>query len=121
MSYFPPPPSYPPHRPTHVVRNRWLIAVGIAVAIAFLAALLSVGESTYSDSGYSDSGYSDSGYSDSGYSDSGYSDSGYSDRGYSDESGNSQFYGDGENSIVTTDDGELIYSDDNGNSFSVGG
>jgi hypothetical protein len=111
VSYFPPPPSYPPHRPTHVVRNRWLIAAGIAVAIAFLAALLSVGESTYSDSGYSDSGYSDSGYSDSGYS----------DRGYSDESGNSQFYGDGENSIVTTDDGELIYSDDNGNSFSVGG
>ena len=50
-----------------------------------------------------------------------YSDSGYSDRGYSNESGNSQFYGDGENSIVTTDDGELIYSDDNGNSFSVGG
>ena len=42
-------------------------------------------------------------------------------QGYSDESGNSQFYGDGENSIVTTDDGELIYSDDNGNSFSVGG
>jgi hypothetical protein len=83
------------------VRNRWLIAAGIAVAIAFLAALLSVGESTYSDGGYSDSGYSD--------------------RGYSDESGNSQFYGDGENSIVTTDDGELIYSDDNGNSFSVGG
>jgi hypothetical protein len=106
VSYFPPPPSYPPHRPTHVVRNRWLIAAGIAVAIAFLAALLSVGESTSSDSGYSDSGYSDSGYS---------------DRGYSDESGNSQFYGDGENSIVTTDDGELIYSDDNGNSFSVGG
>ena len=91
VSYFPPPPSYPPHRPTHVVRNRWLIAAGIAVAIAFLAALSSVGESTYSDSGYSD------------------------------ESGNSQFYGDGENSIVTTDDGELIYSDDNGNSFSVGG
>jgi hypothetical protein len=91
VSYFPPPPSYPAHRPTHVVRNRWLIAAGIAVAIAFLAALLSVGESTYSDSGYSD------------------------------ESGNSQFYGDGENSIVTTDDGELIYSDDNGNSFSVGG
>ena len=53
VSYFPPPPSYPPHRPTHVVRNRWLIAAGIAVAIAFLAALLSVGESTYSDSGYS--------------------------------------------------------------------
>ena len=96
VSYFPPPPSYPPHRSTHVVRNRWLIAAGIAVAIAFLAALLSVGESTYSDSGYSDSGYSD-------------------------ESGSSQFYGDGENSIVTTDDGELIYSDDNGNSFSVGG
>ena len=95
VSYFPPPPSYPPHRPTHVVRNRWLIAAGIAVAIAFLAALLSVGESTYSDSGYSD--------------------------GYSDESGNSQFYGDGENSIVTTDDGELIYSDDDGKSFSVGG
>jgi hypothetical protein len=91
VSYFPPPPSYPAHRPTHVVRNRWLIAAGIAVAIAFLAALLSVGESTYSDSGYSD------------------------------ESGNSQFYGDGENSIVTTDDGELIYSDDDGNSFSVGG
>jgi hypothetical protein len=91
VSYFPPPPSYPPHRPTHGARNRWLIAAGIAVAIAFLAALLSVGESTYSDSGYSD------------------------------ESGNSQFYGDGENSIVTTDDGELIYSDDNGNSFSVGG
>jgi hypothetical protein len=91
VSYFPPPPSYPAHRPTHVVRNRWLIAAGIAVAIAFLAALLSVGESTYSDSGYSD------------------------------ESGNRQFYGDGENSIVTTDDGELIYSDDNGNSFSVGG
>ena len=91
VSYFPPPPSYPAHRPTHVVRNRWLIAAGIAVAIAFLAALLSVGESTYSDSGYSD------------------------------ESGNSQFYGDGENSIVTTDDGELIYSDDKGNSFSVGG
>ena len=91
VSYFPPPPSYPAHRPTHVVRNRWLIAAGIAVAIAFLAALLSVGESTYSDSGYSD------------------------------ESGNSQFYGDGENSIVTTDDGELIYSDDDGKSFSVGG
>ena len=98
VSYFPPPPSYPPHRPTRVVRNRWLIAAGIAVAIAFLAALLSVGESTYSDGGYSDSGYSESGYS-----------------------GDSQFYGDGENSIVTTDDGELIYSDDNGNSFSVGG
>jgi hypothetical protein len=95
VSYFPPRPSYPPHRPTRVVRNRWLIAAGLAVAIAFLAALLSVGESTYSDSGYSD--------------------------GYSDESGNSQFYGDGENSIVTTDDGELIYSDDDGKSFSVGG
>jgi len=94
VSYFPRRPSYPPHRPTRVVRNRWLIAAGL-VAIAFLAALLSVGESTYSDSGYSD--------------------------GYSDESGNSQFYGDGENSIVTTDDGELIYSDDDGKSFSVGG
>jgi hypothetical protein len=106
VSYFPPPPSDPPHRAKHVVWNRWLIAAGIVVAIAFVAALLSVGESSYSDSGYSDSGYSDSGYSDSGYSD---------------ESGSSQFYVDGENSIVTTDDGETLYSDDNGNSFSVGG
>ena len=96
VSYFPPPPSYPPHRASHIVRNRWLVAVGIVFAIVVLAALLSGGESGYSDSGYSDSGYSD-------------------------DSGNSQFYGDGENSIVRTDDGELIYSDDDGNSFSVGG
>jgi hypothetical protein len=101
VSYFPPPQNYPPHRPTHVVRNRWLIAVGIVFAIAVLAALLSGGEASYSDSGYVDSSYSDSSYSESG--------------------GDSQFYGDGENSIVVTEDGVTIYSDDNGNSVSVGG
>jgi len=105
VSYFPPPPNYPPRRVTHVVRNRWLIAVGIVFAIAALAALLSRGD----------------GYSDTGYSNGGGADAGYSETGYSGESGDSQFYGDGKNSIVTTEDGVTIYSDDNGNSISIGG
>jgi hypothetical protein len=101
---------YQPHRGNHTLRNRLLAVVGIAFAIAVLAALLSGGDS---DSG--------SGYSDGGAADTSYSETGYSDTGYSDESGDSQFYGDGENSIVVTEDGVTIYSDDNGNSISIGG
>jgi hypothetical protein len=97
VSYFPPPPNYPPRRVTHVVRNRWLVAVGIVFAIAVLAALLSGGENSYSDSGYADANYTE------------------------ESGGGSQFYVDGKNSIVTTEDGVTIYSDDNGNSISIGG
>lgn len=113
QSYAPPhstsaQPGYPPQqgyapRPTYHsarqsnngVRNR--LIVGIVFAIAMLAVLLSGGDSgAYSDSGFSDSGFSE------------------------DSGGSSQIYGDS-GSITTTDDGELIYSDSNGNSFSSGG
>ena len=59
----------------------------------------------------------------SGGDDSGYADQSGYDYGVSSDSatgsGDTQYYDGG--SITTTDDGELIYSDTNGNSFSSGG
>jgi hypothetical protein len=75
------------------------IAFGVIVGLAVFAALLSGGD----DAGYTEQ---------SGY-----------DYTVSDESptgsGDTQYYDGG--SITTTDDGELIYSDTNGNGFSSGG
>jgi hypothetical protein len=113
---FPPPQAYYAHHQGYLphqtspqqagngARNRTLlIAFGIVFAIIVLAALVAGSDS----SGYSESGYDDSSYSDSGY--------------YPEESGgSSQIYGDS-GSITTTEDGELIYSDSNGNSLSTGG
>jgi hypothetical protein len=91
--------AYPPQQPANGARNRvLLIAFGVFFAIVVFAAVLAGGAS----SGYSESGYSDSGY-------------------YPEESGgSSEIYGDS-GSITTTEDGELIYSDSNGNSLSTGG
>jgi hypothetical protein len=85
---------YPPQQATNGGRNRvLLIAFGVFFAIIVLAALLAAGGS----SGYSDSGYDPE-----------------------ESGGSSQIYGDS-GSITTTEDGELIYSDSNGNSLSTGG
>jgi hypothetical protein len=75
------------------VRRLFLIALGVVLAVTFLAALNSGGD----EPGYSDPGYGGSG---SG-------------------GGSTSFYDGG--SITTTEDGELIYSDSDGNSLSTGG
>jgi hypothetical protein len=91
-----------------------LVAFGVVVALAMLLGmLLGAGGSSGTDSDVREVS-SDSQYYE-GDSDSQYSDSQYSEGGSSD----SQFYESG--SIVRGDDGEYIYSDDNGNSVSFGG
>jgi hypothetical protein len=67
----------------------------VIVGLAVFAALLSGGD----DTGYADQ------YGDTQYGDTQYYDTQYYDGG----------------SITTTDDGELIYSDTDGNGFSSGG
>ena len=91
MSYYPP-------RPTTAGNNgarTWLIvAIGVVFGFVMIGALLSAGDDTSSGGGYADPGYS------------------------AGSGGGSQIYDGG--SITTGDDGELIYSDDNGNGFSTG-
>jgi hypothetical protein len=82
-----------------------LVVFGVVVALAMLLGMLiGAGGSSGTDGAVQEVS-SDSQYSDSQYSDGGSSDS--------------QFYESG--SIVRGDDGEYIYSDDNGNSVSFGG
>lgn len=95
--------------PSPVRVKTLLIAFGVVVALAaFLGMLLGAAGSTGSDGGVREVS-SDSQYYE-GDSESQYSEGGSSD---------SQFYESG--SIVRGDDGEYIYSDDNGNSVSFGG
>ena len=90
---------YTSPRSTNPLLKVIAIAFGVIVGLAVFAALLSGGD----DPGYTDqSGYD---YGVSGES--------------STPSGDTQYYDGG--SITTTDDGELIYSDTNGNGFSSGG
>jgi hypothetical protein len=79
------------------VRTVLMIALGVVVAITVLAALASGGD----EPGYGGAGYGGSDYGDQG------------------SGGSTSFYDGG--SITTTEDGELIYSDADGNSFSTGG
>lgn len=80
------------------VRNVLFIAFGVVFVLAVLSAMASGAGSVDSDAGYVES---DTGYSTGS------------------DGGGTEFYDSG--SITTTDDGELIYSDNSGNSFSTGG
>ncbi len=92
MSYYPPRPATTGN---NGARTWLIVAIGVVFGFVMVGALLSAGDDTSSGGGYADSGYSGG----SG-------------------GGGSQIYDGG--SITTGDDGELIYSDDNGNGFSTG-
>ena len=97
-----------PH-PTNPLLKVIAIAFGVIVGLAVFAALLSGGD----DTGYADQSGAD--YGVSSESSTGSGDTQYGDT----QDGDTQYYDGG--SITTTDDGELIYSDTDGNGFSSGG